>query len=173
MIRKIIFPLFLIAYGMFSSLSYAQDFTIKDYTFVWNVAKEGKTHIKVQKDPNGIRILLGAGGSLGTIALPPAVAKEIGETLSKTEDYYNQFENYFKEKQHKKTGRDFSKIENVKDYNVWFYSEAKRKKFQIRISKAKVSKSMANLTKEEALKVRDHLLRAEKMAAYADQKIKP
>jgi hypothetical protein len=166
MFKKYLISALIVSFAVFFSSAYTQDFSINDYVFIWNVAKEGRAEVKVQKDPNGVSILLGYGGGLGTIAIPPAEANAIGEILLKTEEYYGQFEKYFEERQHKITGKDFTKVEKIKDYEVWFYSEAKRKNFQVKISQAKAFKSMANLTKDEAVKIREHLMKSKKLAAY-------
>ena len=61
----------------------------------------------------------------------------------------------------------------VEDFQIVYHSPAKRKNFLVKIGRGKAFKTMANLTKEDAIALRGHLQKSEQMAAYVNKKIKP
>jgi len=150
---------------MFLSFANAQEYTIGDYDFVWRVAKVGDVKIEIKKTPGGVSVnLISPGGKLARLSLPPSQTKAIGEVLAKTDEYYNS---------QKKSGDMKAKdVVPVGDYKVTF-SSSRSRAFQVSLAAAKVFGSAVLMDKDQALKVGEYLINAEKMVALVNERVTP
>jgi len=165
MTKKMIMIVCMLCLGAFLPLAHAEDSVIKDYIFTWYIADAGDATIEIQKNPEGLVVILKSiGGPLATLSIPPSQAKAIGEALKKTEDYYNE----------QKESEDWKSSKTVPagNYKVTFSSK-QGSNFVIEIAESKVFGSAVLLSKEAALKIGTYLCEAEAMAAFADKRIKP
>ncbi len=146
-------------------LAAAKDLVIEDYTFTWRVAKVGAVNIRVEKEKDGLEIILSApGGGLATLPLQPSEATAIAEVLLKTEDYYNKL----KEKGQKETEIKVS----AGNHDV-VYSLPRGKPFEVTIKQPKFFGATLIVKKEEALEIGGYLRNSQKMADLVNSRIKP
>jgi hypothetical protein len=165
MYKKIFVIVTMLCVATFFTMANAQEYTIGDYDFTWRVAKVGDVRINIKKTPGGVRVnLISPGGKLARLSIPPSQTKAIGEVLGKTEEYYNS---------QKKSGEMKAKDEvSVGDYKVTF-SSSKRGAFQVSLAAAKVFGSAVLMGKDQALKVGEYLMDADKMVALVNERIRP
>jgi hypothetical protein len=108
--------------------------------------------------------LISPGGKLARLSIPPSQTKAIGEALSKSDDYYN--------KQNKSDEMKAEDVVSVGDYKVTF-STSKRGAFQVSLAAAKAFGSAVLMGKDQALKVGEYLMNADKMVALVNDRIRP
>ena len=165
MSKKIIMIFCLFFVGLLSPSANAENFVINDYLFTWHITKAGDVTMDIQKSPKGIAVVLKSlGGPLATLDIPPSQAKEIGKVLKKTDDYYNE--------QKKSDDLKSSKTVPVGDYRITFSSK-QGSSFVARIAESKAFGAAVLLGKDPAKKIGDYLIKAPKMAAFVDRRIKP
>jgi len=152
---------------------YAQDFAIKDYEFIWQVATVNNVSIRAQKTPERLGILLSSpGGRIATIFLKGSQAKAVGEVLLKAEEYHlSQLDRY--KKQVKSFERDIVDTVPAGGHKVVFASTAQVKTLEIRLMQPKVFSPAVLMTMNEAIKVGKILLDAEEMVAVVSQRVRP
>ncbi|NQU13112.1 MAG: hypothetical protein HQ561_03145 [Desulfobacteraceae bacterium] len=166
MYKKVSLIVSVLCLAMFLSFANAQEYTIGDYDFTWRVAKVGDVRIEIKKTaPGGVWVnLISPGGKLARLSIPPSKTKAIGEVLSKTDEYYNS---------QKKSGEMNAKdVVPVGDYKVTF-SSSKSRAFQVSLATSKVFGSAVLMGKDQALKVGEYLINAEKMVALVNERVTP
>ena len=166
MYKKVSLIVCVLCLAMFLSFANAQEYTIGDYDFTWRVAKVGDVKIEIKKTaPGGVWMnLISPGGKLARLSIPPSQTKAIGEVLSKTEEYYNS---------QKKSGDMKAKdVVPVGDYKVTF-SSSKSRVFQVSLAASKVFGSAVLMGKDQALKVGEYMINAEKMVALVNERVTP
>ena len=166
MYKKVSLIVSVLCLAMFLSFAKAQEYTIGDYDFTWRVAKVGDVRIEIKKTaPGGVWVnLISPGGKLARLSIPPSKTKAIGEVLSKTDEYYNS---------QKKSGEMNAKdVVPVGDYKVTF-SSSKSRAFQVSLATSKVFGSAVLMGKDQALKVGEYMINAEKMVALVNERVTP
>ena len=157
-------------------LALAEEFAVNDYTFDWNVAKVGDAKLAVQKDPKGLRFFLGSlGGKMATVSMTAAEAAAVGSVLLKTEEYYDAHKKYYETNQASNKpmfNKEQQDIVKTGENQVVFYSSPRGKEFTVKVGETKTFSTMALMTKDEALKMGAYLVKAEKMAAFINGRIK-
>jgi hypothetical protein len=149
---------------LFFSFANAQEYTIGDYDFTWRVAKVGDVRMDLQKNPNGVSIVLaGPGGGFARLTMTPLQAKTVGDVLKNTGMYYDE--------QMKEQDPNMEKMVSAGDHRVYF-SSSRGKKFQVGVRKSAVGAEVL-MDKDQALKMGKYLGDAEKMAALVDERIRP
>ena len=143
----------------------AGDFVIKDYLFTWHITKAGEVTMDIQKSPEGLAVILRSlGGPLATLSIPPSQAKGIGDILKKTDNYYNE--------QKKSDDMKSSKTVSAGNYRITFSSK-QGSSFVVSIAEEKVLGAAVLLGKDPAVKIGNYLRKAQEMAAFADNRIRP
>ena len=83
--KKVFLMVNLLCLVLFFSFANAQEYTIRDYDFIWRVAKVGDVRMDIQKNPKGVSVILaGPGGGLARLNMMPLQAVAVGEVLDKT-----------------------------------------------------------------------------------------
>ena len=142
----------------------AGSYTIKDYVFVWHVAKEGNTRVDVQKSPEGVfMVLSGPGGRLSRLNIVPAQAVAIAAVLDETDVHYDD--------QMKKQHPNISKTVSAGDYTVTF-SSSRGKNFRVGVRRSAAG-ALVSMDKNQALKIAAYLKDSEKMVQLVNERIKP
>ena len=108
--------------------------------------------------------LISPGGKLARLSIPPSQTKAIGEVLLKTEEYYN--------KQEKSGEMKAKDVVSTGDYKVSF-SSSKSRAFQVSLAASKVLGSAVLMGKDQASKVGEYLINAEKMVALVNERVTP
>ena len=148
-----------------SSLAGAKDYAIKDYVVTWQAEKVGDVSMQIQKRPGSLLVILSSpGGKIATLSMTPSEAKEIGEVLGKTEEYYN--------KQKKSDDRKSEDVVRAGKFRVYF-SSSRGRNFEVSIKGSGVFSAAVLLSKDEAAEMAKHLRDAKEMAAFVDNRIKP
>jgi hypothetical protein len=154
----------------------AEDFAFTDYTFVWNAAKEGNVGLTVRKDPGGLRFLLGSmGGRVATVSMTAAEAVAVGKVLLGTEAVYADHQGYYDaNRETNKPAFNKEKSDTVKAdaFQVVFHSSPGGSNFTVKVSEAKTFSTMTLLSRDEALKMGEHLVKAEAMADFVNRHLK-
>jgi hypothetical protein len=165
MYKKISLIVSVLCLAMFLSFANAQEYTIGDYDFIWRVAKVGDVKIEIKKTPGGVWVnLISPGGKLARLSISPSQTKAIGEVLGKTEEYYNS---------QQKSGEMKAKdVVSMGDYKVTF-SSSKSRAFQVSLAANKVFGSAVLMSKDQASKVGEYLINAEKMVALVNERVTP
>ena len=165
MSKKVMMIVCLFCLSLFLPSAHAEDFVIKDYLFTWHIAKVGEVTMDIQKSPEGTAVVLRSlGGPLATLLIPPSQAKEIGELLNKTEDYYSE--------QKKSEDMKSSKTVFTGNYRVTFSSK-QGSSFVASIAEFKVLGAAVLLGKDPAVEIGTYLRKAPEMAALVNDRIKP
>lgn len=160
---------------MATPVSHAQEFSITDYSFVWNVADAGKVSLKIRKDPEGLQVVLSSlGGRLATLHLTPSEAKAVGQILAKTEEYHAGHEKYYAQKKGTLVyENERSEKVDARNHQVTFHSSPKGKEFEVKVSERKTFSPTVLMSKEQALKMSHHLLKSPGMAEFVNARVKP
>lgn len=146
-------------------MAHAEAFEITYYDFVWYAASVEDVKMDIKKSPNGLAVILRSpGGKLATISAPPAQAEAIGKVLRDTGQYYD--------KQMKKEEMNAEDMVPVGKFKVYFKSSRGRN-FEVNVRGEGVFSAAVVMTKDQALKMADHLLKAEEMAALVDKRVRP
>jgi len=165
MYKKISLIVSVLCLAMFLSFANAQEYTISDYDFTWRVAKVGKIRIIVSKTQKGVLVnLISPGGRLARFSIPPSQTKAIGEVLLKADEYYNK-----QDKSSEMTGKDVVPVGN---YKVTF-STSKKGSFQVSLAEAKTVASAVLMRRDQALKIGEYLMNADKMVALVNERVNP
>ena len=175
--NKLFWSLLTVVFALsLTPLALAEEFAVDDYTFVWNVAKEGNSALTVKKDPKGLQFLLGSlGGKMATVSMTAAEAASVGEVLLKSEEYYDAHKKYHETNQASNKpmfNKEQQDIVKTGENQVIFYSSPRGKEFTVKVGETKTFSTMALMTKDEALKMAEYLAKAEKMAAFVDSRVK-
>lgn len=153
----------------------AEEFTFKSYSFVGELAPEGRVAIRISKDAQGVNILVGsAGGALATVHVDPAKAKAIGEVLMQADTYYRQHQDFYAQKKNTSSPlyrEERSDIVKVDGYQVIFRTGPRGEDFDVRLGKARPFNPMALMNKEESAAVGKRLLKGEEMAKFVDRHV--
>lgn len=151
--------------GLLPLSANAENFVIKDYLFTWHIIEAGDVTMDIQKSPQGLAVILRSlGGPLATLTVRPSQAKEIGEILKKTDDYYKE--------QKKSDDLKSSRTVSAGDYRITFSSK-QGSSFVATIAEAKAFGAAVLLDKDSAVTIGDYLRKAPEMAAFVDDRIKP
>ena len=148
-----------------SPLVLAKTFKITAYVFTWEARATTAVTMNIQKDPNGVWVVLkSAGGSAATIAFSPSQAKALSAVLAKAPQYQKEY-----------SGSVSDKAETVPagDIFVTFSSGRKGSNFKVRVHNKRIITAAALMDQEDAVRLSDHLLEAEAMAAHVDKIIQP
>ncbi|MCP4694094.1 MAG: hypothetical protein GY859_39025 [Desulfobacterales bacterium] len=174
--RNLISILVVIMALVAASAAGAEEFSVKDYEFVWKVAKVGGVSLALTKNPEGPALVMtGFGGGLATVALSPPDAEAVGKMLLKAGDYYDGHQKYYNDSKDSNKGRyrkEYSETVAAGGHQVIFFSTPRGAKFIVKVGKAKTFASMVQMSKDDALKIGGWLVKAEEMTAYINSKIK-
>ncbi len=138
---------------------------IKDYIFIWHVAKAGDVAMDIEKTPGDLQVVLQSpGGALGRVSASPEQAELIAGVLKKANEYYD-----------KQSNSQDSKSEDVApagDYKVYFTSNRGRN-FKVSVRGPETFSGAALMGQEEAITLSGYLAKARKYAALVNKKINP
>ncbi len=149
----------------FVSTAYAEALKISDYVFTWYAAGVEDVKMDIEKKPAGVSVVLRSpGGPIARVSTTPEQAIEIAKVLKTTDTYYD--------KQMKAMDLNAEDMVPVGDFKVYFTSKRGRN-FQVSVRGAGALSAAVLMTRNQALKIADHLLKAKKMAALVNQRIKP
>lgn len=154
----------------------AQEFAVEDYTFTWRVDRMGSVNLSFVKDPKGsVLALTGFGGGLAAVSLGPGDAEAVGKVLLEAGKQFDAHRKHFDDNKKKKSvfRKEHTVKKQVGDYQVIFHSTPRGEKFTVKVGKAKTFTSMVSMTREAAEKFGGHLVKAKKMAAFIDSRVKP
>ncbi len=153
----------------------AEEFRLETYQFVGELADQGRVRLRIEKDPNGLRLVVSsAGGPLATVAIHPSKAAELGQVLMKAEDYYMRHQEYYREKKNSSTPlyrEEYEEIVKVEDYQVVFRSAPRGEDFSVKFGPVKPFSPMVLMTKEEAVAVAGWLLKGEDLAEFVNRHV--
>jgi len=162
--KKVFLMVNLLCLVLFFSFANAQEYTIRDYDFIWRVAKVGDVRMDIQKNPKGVSVILaGPGGGLARLNMMPLQAVAVGEVLDKTGGYYDE--------QMKKQDPNMEEKVSAGDHTVSF-SSSRGRKFQVSVRKSAAGAAVL-MDKDQALKMGKHLGEAASLAALVDERIRP
>ena len=160
---------------IFCSLADAEEFEIKSYKFIGDLAGEGGVRLWVEKDSNDLNILLSStGGALATVAIHPSKAKAVGNVLLQAEDYYDRHQHYYLEKKNSSTPlyrEEYTQIVKTEGYEVVFQSASRGEDFSVKVGLDKSFNPMALMTRQEAISVGKRLLKGEELAEFVNRHI--
>jgi hypothetical protein len=153
----------------------AEEFTFKSYSFVGELAPEGRIAMRISKDPEGVSILVAStGGAIATVYIEPSKAKAVGEALMQAETYYRQHQDFYAQKKNTSSPlyrEERTDIVKVDGYQVIFRTGPRGEDFEVKLGKARPFNPMALMNKEEAMAVGKRLLKGEEMAKFVDRHI--
>ncbi|MDZ7700170.1 MAG: hypothetical protein U5R49_25665 [Deltaproteobacteria bacterium] len=166
MVKRLFLSIMVLGFAAFLGFAHAEDVKINNYYFVWYAASVGDVHMDIEKTQEGLKVLLSSpGGALARISPAPATAVAIGEALKRdTVTYYD--------KQMKKEDYNAEDMVPVGGYKI-YYRSSRGQKFEVSVRAPGVISAAVIMTKDEALKIADSLLKAETMAALVDKRIQP
>jgi hypothetical protein len=144
----------------------AQEYTVENYSFTWPVAQTGSVVMEIQKDTGEAIVVLAnrAKLRLTTLYLAPNVARQIGEVLVNTEEYYGRLSG----SQEKKP----AEAVEVGSYKVNFaYNSPKQGQFEVVVQSGSRSGPGVKMYQDEAKEIGKALLESEKMAAFVNKRI--
>lgn len=168
MLRKIFLALAIALFYLpvFQPVSPAGELVIEDYLFTWYAAKAGTVQMNIQKERDGVAVVLRSlGGKLATLYLAPSEARETGEILARAEELHRR---------HKESDDRVNedKIE-AGEIRVTFASSYKGADFEIRVNRKRFFTPTVLMYKDQAMKISRSLLKAEEMAEFVRTRIKP
>jgi hypothetical protein len=166
MLKKLFLVTVLMGFIAGLSVAHAKDLKINKYYFVWYAANVGDVHMDIEKSPEGVKVVLrNPGGALARISPTPATAVAIGKALkANTGKYYD--------KQMKNQDYKAQDVVPVGGYTIYFNSSWGQK-FEVSVRAPGLLSAAVVMSKDEALKIADHLLDAEKMAALVNKGVHP
>jgi hypothetical protein len=144
----------------------AEPLAITDYSFVWHAAKVQDVSMDIEKSPEGLFVAISSpGGPLATVYATPNQAIAIAEVLKKTEDYYSK----------QMRDMDFNAEDVVPVQNLFkvYFSSSRGQNFMVRLRGINAFSAAVNMTRQEALGIIEHLLKAKEMAALVNERIRP
>ena len=152
-----------------------EQFKLLSYTFVGEFPKAGSISMRIEKNQNGLNILVGSrGGAMSTVHVEPAKAKAAAEVLLQAEAYYKKHQDFFAQKKSTNSPlyrQEHTDIVKVEGYQVFFQTEPRGEQFRVKFGKARPFNPMALMTKEEALLVGERLLKGEEMARFVERHV--
>ena len=134
------------------------EFTIDDWSFTWTVAKPGDAQLRIEKTPD--TTLVRVSKRIRSVRLTPAEAEAIAPVLAKADDYAARL----------RGKDDADETVTVGRYSIMFQQSA-RSGFGLYLSAASGIGGVA-LDRGEAKALAAHMLKAKRMAAFLDARIR-
>lgn len=161
--RRVLFMLSLVLVTWVGAI-HAEEMKIQDYKFTWYVGKVGAVAVEIEKTQLHLLVLLKSpGGRLASLRMRPAQTGAVAEVLLKTGEYKTRLM-AMKEK-------DYKEVVPAGDYRVTFTKAGRD--FEVKIDEPKAFSPSVLLFADQAPKVGEYLMNAEKMAELVDRKIRP
>ena len=143
----------------------AKAYKITAYVFTWEARATTAVTMNIQKDPSGVWVVLKSpGGSAATVAIAPSQAKALSAVLAKAPQYHKAYSDSVNDK---------AETVPAGDVFVTFSSGRKGSNFKVRVHNKRIITAAALMDKEDAVRLSEHLLEAEAMAAHVDKLIRP
>jgi hypothetical protein len=147
-----------------TSMAAAKEYVIDDYTFTWTAAESGDASLLLQKTHDSLKVILRKklGYSFDSLYLSPDEAENIGQVLSRVNEFY-------KKQSGSKT--DTSDSVTVGDYIVSFDTSRKHGFSVIVRQTGRFSMSTLLLDRKEALGLSKELRDVKDKAAFVENSI--
>lgn len=151
--------------AVFGGSANAEKLEISDYLFVWHAVKVGDVKMDIEKGPEGLSIIMHSpGGPLAKVSATPDQIIAIAKVLQKSNDYYNK-------QMQKQDYKAEDMVPVMDDFKVYFTS-SRGKDFQVSLRSAAAFSAAVLMTRDEALKMAEEMLKVKEMVALVNQHVR-